>query len=209
MSKYRKNKDRNKAKHHRQLWKQRQRKLAREERIYSPADADFGVILKTHKREVFLFVLMAVGVMGIILSGPDKDSMNKMSASVSSEIEQKSLYWEEAYPFGFKVIAFMGTDIVQTDFDTLPEDLKINWKNLSVVRIQTRQDDRTVEKIKISISGIQYEPANVSDVTITTTLVRNRGASALMTRFNDLEFVAEIIEDKDDQVYCLFGLREG
>ena len=193
--------------HHRQLRDQRQREIAREKNKYTPAKFALGLFLKRRKIEIFFTVILIVGVSGIILLGPDKGAIKEMSASVSSVIEEKSQYWDEAYPYGYKIIALTDADIVHTSFDTLPEDLEINWKDLSVVRIQTRQFGSMDEKIKISMTGIHYAPAGVSDLAITTTLIRKAGASAFLTRFNDLEFVAEIVEDNGEQVFCLLGLR--
>ena len=195
--------------HHQQLRNQRQRDMAREEGKYAPARFVPGLFLKRHKVEIFLFVFLAAGVLSIILLGPDKGEINEMRASVSSVVEEKSQYWDEAYPYGYKVIALTDADIVHTSFDTLPEDLKINWKDLSVIRIQAKQFGSTDEKIKISMTGIYYAPAGVSDLAITTTLIRREGTSVILTRFNDLEFVAEIVEDNGEQVFCLLGLRQG
>ncbi|MCK4882758.1 MAG: hypothetical protein KAS92_07020, partial [Candidatus Omnitrophica bacterium] len=128
-------------------------------------------------------------------------------ASVSSVIEERSEVWDEAYPYGYKIIVFTGSEIVHTSFDTLPEDLKINWKNLSVARVQAKQFGSMDEKIKIGMTDISYGPAGVSGLTIRISFIRKVGAATILTRFDDLEFIAEIIEDNTDQTFCLFGLR--
>ncbi|MCK5083634.1 MAG: hypothetical protein KAR31_12055 [Candidatus Omnitrophica bacterium] len=183
--------------------------MVREERKYVPAGFVPGLFLKHHKVEIFLLVLLVAGVLSITLLGPDKGAINEMSASLSSVIEERSQYWDEAYPYGYKIIALTGTEIVHTSFDTLPEDLEINWKDLSVSRIQTKQFGSADEKIKIGMTGIYYVPAGVSGLAITTTLTKKKGASSILTRFDDLKFVVEIIEDNGEQVFCLFGLQQG
>lgn len=208
MKKPRENKSRRKIRRHRQLQGQRQRKASRDERGYVPAGFTFGVFLKNHKVEIFFLVLLVAGVIGIVLLGPDKGVIDEMRASVSSVIEEKAQYWDEDYPDGYKVIALTDKDIVHTSFDTLPEDLEINWKKLSVTRIQAKQFGSVEEKIKIRMTGIHYPPAGVSGLEIMTTLIRKEGAAAVLTRFNDLEFVAKIVGDNGEQVYCLLGLRQ-
>ncbi|MCK5180863.1 MAG: hypothetical protein KAR32_15125 [Candidatus Omnitrophica bacterium] len=207
MKRSRKNKGCRKLRHYRQLRDQRQRETVRGEKKYVPAGFVLGLFLRRHKVEIFLFVFLISGVLSIILLGPDKRAINEMSASLSAVIEEKSSYWDEAYPYGYKIIALTDTDIVHTSFDTLPEDLEINWKNLFVTRIQAKQFGNTQEKIKISMDDIYYAPDGVSGLSITTTLVRRAGASAVLMQFNDLEFVAEIVENNEKQVFCLLGLR--
>jgi hypothetical protein len=207
LKKSQKNKSRRKMRHHQQLRQQRQRGMVREEKNYTPAGFVPGVFFRRHKVEMFLLMVLAVGVFIIISFGPDKGAINEMRDSVSSVIEEGSQYWEESYPYGYKIIALTGTDIIQTSFDTLPEDLKIKWKNLAVARVQTKESGNLSEKIEMGMSGIQYAPAGVSNLSITTTLIRKKGASSILTQFDDLEFAAEIIEDNGEQVFFLFGLR--
>ena len=60
------------------------------------------------------------------------------------------------------------------------------------------------------IPDISYASADVSGLTIKAAFIRKAGARSVLTRFdNGLTFMVEIIEDTQDQVYCLFGLRIG
>lgn len=207
MKRFRKNGSRKKSRHHRQLQSQHQREVDREEKKYVPAQFAPGIFLKRHRVEMFFLFLLTAGVLSIIMSGPDKEAIEEMKASVSSVIEERSEVWDEAYPYGYKIIALTGSEIVHTSFDTLPEDLKINWKSLSVARVQAKQFGSMDEKIKIGMTDISYGPAGVSGLTIRTSFIRKVGAITILTRFDDLEFIVEIIEDNTDQTFCLFGLR--
>ena len=209
MKRSQKNKSRNKVRRRRHLKDERERAVARERNKYAPEPFVFSRFLKRRKIEISFIVFLAAGVLGIILLGPDKDAINEMRASVSSAIEEKAPDWDEAYPYGYKVIALTEADIVYTDFDTLPDDLKIDWKNISVVWIQTRQFGSVDEKLKVVIKDMDYGPAGVSGLSVTSTFIRKKGAKTILTRLGDLEFVAEIIEDTGTQLFCLFGLREG
>jgi len=116
--------------------------------------------------------------------------------------------WDAEFSQGYKIIVFTDTDIIHTSLNTLPDDLKINWKEMSVARIQANQLNNTIEKIKITINDIAYMPAQVSGLAVTVTLLRKKGAAARLTKFGDLEFVAKIVEDNGGQLFCLLGLRD-
>lgn len=202
-----KNTNRGKIRRRRQLREQRQRIESRGKRKYVPGRFMLGQFFKRHKVEFFFLAIIVAGVFGVFLLGPDKRAMNEMSSSMSSIIEGKSQLWQKAYPHGYKIIALTDKNIIHTSFDTLPEELEIDWDNLSISRIQADQFKKTNEKIKIKMSGINYAPAGVSGLTISTTFTRRKGATVSLIRFNKLEFVVEIIEDDGSQIFCLLGLR--
>jgi len=177
--------------------------------MYVPEAFSFWRILKKHIIEMSFGVILLFGIGAVVLLGPDKKAVREMSASMSSIIEDQSPYWREAYPYGYKIIAFTDKNIIHTFFDTLPEDLEINWKDLSVARIQASQIKNTDEKIKITMANINYAPADVSGLTIVTSFSRKKGIRTSLTRLGGLEFVAEIIEDNGQELFCLFGLRGG
>ena len=83
----------------------------------------------------------------------------------------------------------------------------IDWKNLSVIRVKTDRLKGTSEKIKIVVEGINYAPAGIAGLSITTTFSRKKGAVARLTRLGEFKFVAEIIDEKEGYLFFLLGLR--
>ena len=209
MKRSRKKTNRAKVRKRRQIRDQREREQHRTEKKYVPEKFVFWRFLKQRKIELLLVIVMIAGITGIVFLGPDKGAINEVKTSVSSVIEEQSGYWEETYPYGYKIIALRGKDIIHTSYDTLPEGLEINWRNLSAVRIQATQFGSTEEKIKIKIPDINYAPEAVSGLTATVAFIRRKGVTTSLAQLGDLRFIVEIIEDTGDQVFCLFGLQDG
>ncbi len=196
---------RTKIRHHKRLQEQRLREQRREQKKYVPE----GFSFKQYKMELLLVILMACAVCGILFLGPDKKAMNLVRDSYSFLIEGKEEDWEAAYPYGYKIIALTDKGIVHTSYDTLPGDLKIDWKKVSVVRIQMKEFGSLEEKINIEIPEISYLQAGVSGMTIKVAFIRKEGAGADLAKLGAFKFTAEIIKDTEGLVFCLFGLKDG
>jgi hypothetical protein len=207
LKKSRQKANRARVRQRKQLSEQRQRVQDREKHKYTPEVFSFGRFLKEHKIELAFAVIVAACITGIVFLGPDKSAIKAMSASVSATIEGQSLQWDVAYPHGYKIIVFTDSDIIHTTFDTLPENLRINWNKLSVARIQSAEFGSVSEKVKITIPGMDYAPAGILGRTVTVSFIRKKGAIVRLAQFGNIEFVAEVIEDDTARLFCLFGLR--
>jgi len=207
MNRSRKKRSRRKIRRRRQLREKSQRIAVHEEEKYTEEEIPLRLRLKKHAVEFSLIVFVVIGVLFIISLGPDKKVVQELQESFDPFLYNRSLEWDEEFLQGYKIIVFTDKDIIQTSFDTLPDDLKINWKKMSVVRIQANQLSGMTEKIKITINDITYAPENVSGMTATVILLRQKGASVQLARFGKLEFVAKIVEDDSSQLFFLLGLR--
>jgi len=195
----------------------RRRKQLREEsgRVASRLDEEHvedeiaqRSLLQKYKIELSLFVFVIIGIVFIMSLGPDQRAAKKLRNSFNPFLYSRSWEWDEVFPRGYKIIVLTNKDIIQTSFDTLPDDLKINWKEMAVARIQSSQLSDMIEKIKITLFNIAYVPADISRVTTTATLLRQKEASARLAQFGKIEFVVKIVEIEDNQIFCLFGLRK-
>ncbi len=203
----RKKTSRTKARHHRQMRDQKYRQHRREEKEYSPEQFSLMLLFRKRSGELLLIVIVIAAIVGIIFLGPDKKAAKEMMDSVSAVVEGQEADWEKMYPRGYKVIVLTDKDIIHTVYDTLPEDLKINWDKMFVERIQIREFGSLDEKIKIEISGISYVATGTSDLSVVGSFIRNEGVRIALAQLGDLDFMVEIVEDTGDQVFCLFGLK--
>jgi hypothetical protein len=208
MNNSRKNMSRGEIRRRRQLREQRQRIESREDEEHIQEEFSFKLFLKKYTVEVSLVVFLITGVSTVILLGPDKKAVNERQDAVRVLLRDRTYEWDEAYPYGYKIMAFTGKEIIHTSFDTLPKDFRIDWRNASVARIQASSLTNTDEKIKITMRGIRYPPAGVSGLKVTTTFSSRKGVVAKLARIGELELVAEIVEDNGEVLFCLIGLKE-
>ena len=193
----------------RQLRKQSERIHAREDRKYVPADMTFGVFIRKH-RGLFIFVtILAVGIWGGRKLASIKKVDSVLQNSIDAIISERTQEWDESYPYGYKIIVFTDKEIMHTSFDTISPDFRVNWKELSVIRIQADQLERTEEKIKITAPKIQYGPQSISSLSgVTATISRKVGMKMKLGEFDKFEFIFEIVEDSEGQLFCLFGIKD-
>jgi hypothetical protein len=64
------------------------------------------------------------------------------------------------------------------------------------------------EKIMIEIPDITFAPAGVSGLTVKVAFIRAVGATAILAEWGRFRFVAKMVEDTGDRIFCLFGLQE-
>ena len=207
MNRSRKKRNRREIRRQRQLREKNQRIAVHGEEKYTEEEIPLRLRLKKHAVEFSLIAFVIIGVLFVISLGPDKKSVQELRESFAPFLNKRSLEWDEEFLQGYKIIVFTDKNIIQTSFDTLPDDLKINWKKMSVVRIQANQLSGTTEKIKIAINDITYTPEDVSGMTVTVILSRQKGASARLARLGKFELVAKIGEDDGRQLFFLLGLR--
>lgn len=207
MGRSREKRSRGKIRRRRQLREESERIASRQQGGCAENEASSQLQFRKYKIELFLAAFVIICSVFIMSFGPDKKAAKKMRNSFDPFLYSQLFEWDSAFAQGYKVIVFTDEGIIQTSFDTLPKDLKINWKKMSVTRIQANQQSGIIEKIKITLDGITYAPAGISGLTTSVTLSRQKGASARLAKLGKLEFVAKIVEDEDHQLFCLLGLR--
>jgi len=207
MNRSRNKRSRREIRRRRQLREKSQRIVSQEKEIYIQEETSILLLLKKYKVELLLIVFVVISVIFIISLGPDKKAAKKLQKSFDPFLHSRSLEWDEIFIKGYKIFVLTDRDIIQTSFDTLPDDLKINWKKMSVVRIQANQLNSMTEKIKITINDITYVSAGVSGLTAKAIFSRKKGASARLARFGKLDFIVKIVEEDNGKLFCLFGLK--
>jgi len=174
MNRSRKKRSRRDIRRRRQVREKSQRIAAHEEKKYTKEKVPLRFLFKKHVVELSLIAIMIFGVLFVISLGPDKNAVKELQDSFDPFLYDRSLEWDEEFLQGYKIIVFTDKDIIQTSFDTLPNELKIDWKKMSVVRIQANQLSGTTEKVKITLNDIAYAPVNVSGMTTRAVLLRQR-----------------------------------
>ena len=207
MSQSQKKRNRREMRRRKRLSEKNERISSRQKREYIEEKVTLYALLKKHIVELLLIAVALIAVAFVIALGPDKKASQKLRESFDSFLYSRSVKWDAEFSQGYKIIVFTDTDIIHTSFNTLPDDLKINWKKMSVAWIQANQLNNTIEKIKITINDIAYTPANISGLAVSVTLLRQKGSVARLTRFGELEFVVKIVEDDGSQLFCLLGLK--
>lgn len=163
-------------------------------------------ILK-HIIEILFVVLAIFGFLIFRSLAPNEGDTEKTRETVDTLLLNRSYDWELKYPYGYKIIALTDKEIIHTSYDTLPLELKINWNKIIISRIKANQLADKEEMIKIEIADIHYAPENVSGMSIATSLSRHKGAKTRLAQFGKLDFMIEIIEDTQDHLFCMLGLR--
>jgi hypothetical protein len=69
---------------------QRQRELHREEKRYNPPGFSLTVFIMQHKIELFLLIITAAAITGIVYLAPDRKALQDAMHSVSTVIEERS-----------------------------------------------------------------------------------------------------------------------
>jgi len=207
MNQSRKKRSRGKIRRRRQLREESERIASRQKEEYTKEAIPIRLLFKKYIAELLMAAFVIFGVVFVISLGSDKKAVQKLQESFDPLLYDRSLEWDATYSQGYKIIVFTEKNIIHTSYDTLSDDLEINWKEMSVTRIQADQLSGTIEKIKIAINGITYAPANVLGMTATVILSRQKGASARLAKFGNLEFVAKIVADDSSQLFFLLGLR--
>jgi len=164
--------------------------------------------IKKYKIELLLAAFAIIGVVFIMFLGPDRRAAKELRDSFNFFLYSRSWEWDESFSQGYKIIVLTEKDIIQTSMDTLPDSLKVNWKEMNVARIKSSQMSGTIEKIKITLNDIAYAPVNISGVSATVTLSLQKGASARLVNLGELEFVAKIVEIRNSELFFLLGLRK-
>jgi len=207
MSRSQKKRNRREIRRRKKLKGENERIATRQEGRGTVEGVSLRSLIKKYTIELFLVGFVLIGVVFIISLGPDKKAVQKLQESFDPQLYGRSWEWDEAFAQGYKVFVLTETDIIQTSFDTLPEDLKIDWNKISITRIEENQPDGTIEKIKIVINDIHFKSAGISGLSTAAILSRQKGAYTKLASFGELEFVAKIVEDDGSQLFCLLGLR--
>jgi len=185
----------------------KERRDSGDEGRYVPDEFSRKSFFSKRLTEVIFILLLIGGVVAVRSLGPDNEAADEMRESIESLITWQPLQWEKDYPHGYKIIAFTDKDIITTSHDTLPEELKINWKRMSVARIEANQLKRTLEKIEIKINNINYAPAGIKGDNVKTTITRHTGSTGFLGQYGNLKLYVKIINDDGANLFCIFGLK--
>ena len=199
---------RSQTRRRRQLREQGQRSKSRDDEEYVYGEFALWPYLKNHKIEALFICVLIFYAAAVYVLRPDQKVIQEKKDAVSSLLLDQSYEWGRAYPHGYKIIAFTDENIIHTNYDTLPEELTFDWKRFSATRIQANRIKSTEEKIRIKMPGINYLPAGVSNLSITATLLRQKGAIGHLAKFGKMALIAEILEEREGYVFCLFGLKD-
>lgn len=206
MADSRKHSSRGKLKRRRQLRQVYERNTDEEKKKKDLREPAFIRFFKKRVIELLFVAVLVIGIFFVKSLGPDKKAMNTLRESVSSLLLEYAWEWDELYPNGYKVISLSDQNIIHTTYDTLPKALKIDWNKVSIERIQDKQLTSIFEKIRIKMSNINYAPGEVKGLSVSTAMVRQKGATSTIARLGDLNLIVKIVEDTGDQVFCLFAL---
>ena len=208
MNASRKTKSRGRVRRERQLRKQRERVKARGDGLYVPKEMVPGAFLKRQIGVIVLAVILIAGIWAVKMLVSDKQGIADIEELIGARLEDERLSRGKEYPYGYKLIALTDKEIIPTSYDTLSRDFKIDWKRLSITRIRADQLQGAEEKIRIVAPQVHYLPRNISSQSlVTTTISRKKGMKTTLAQFDRFEFMAEIVEDKEGYLYCLFGLK--
>jgi hypothetical protein len=203
----RKHLSRSELKRRRQLKEQGSRLESREEASSKEKEFRIERFVAKHFITLMCVALLVIGILIVRLIMPNMEDLERIDNTVSGLILDRSYDWALKYPFGYKIIALTDKKIIHTNYDSLPSDLQINWKKLVAARIEADLLSDIVESIKVELKDIKYDPANVTDLSVRTTITRYKGARTRLAQIGSMDFMIEIVEDNGEHVFCLLGLQ--
>ena len=130
-----------------------------------------------------------------------------IKSSMLSVSNEQHVLWKKKYPSGYKIIAFSEKKIIHTEQDTLPDDLKIDWKNVSVSVLPANPLTYTEEKLKINVPIISYAPMDMQGLNVSVVISRKKQEVVGLAKFGWHNLMAEIIGDDGDSILCLIGFQ--
>ncbi len=167
----------------------------------------FLKFILSFKAEIITIICVIVGVRVIASLGGSKKRTEEVNAFITEITSQQKQLWNRQYPSGYKIIALADHQIIETDVDTLPEDLRIDWQHVLVSLVPANPLNQTDEKIKIDIPTLSYAPVEVFNAHVQAVLSRNKKEKAGLMKLGWHNLTVEIIGDDGAQILCLIGFQ--
>lgn len=194
----------------RRKWHQRRRRREAFEAAHEAVLEKFSFrsFLRENRVPLFFIVLALAGITALWMTLPLKETVpDDITATLKTLAEEQLPRWAQKYSKGYKLIVITDQEIILTDYDRLPENLRADWKHLVIKRLKADPFKNIPERIQIELSGLSYAPADIFDVTASAAFTRQKGMTGSFLKFDGSELAAEIIEDQGNRIFCLFGLR--
>ncbi|OGX10390.1 MAG: hypothetical protein A2Y06_00775 [Omnitrophica WOR_2 bacterium GWA2_37_7] len=137
----------------------------------------------------------------------DKNSKVERAAYVEKLSPFEIAEWENRFNGGIKLIVFNNGKIKHTSIDSLNEELRFDWWEVAIKPIAPNQFTGTEAKIEIEIPHIMFEPSGIDDLTLKGEFRRRVGEKTVMTNQKGFEIVAELVEDRGNELILIFGFN--
>lgn len=155
-----------------------------------------------------VFIIFVVFIIVKIRTyGVDKQENSERAAYVEDLPFLDIADWEYRFNGGYKIIAFSDGKIKDTSVDSLNKELKFHWWEVAVKMFDANQFTGEDAKIGIEIPHISFEPAGVSDLTLSGKFLRRPKERTVMTNQKGLEIEVGLLEDRGDELILLFGFN--
>ena len=184
-----------KTKHQKRLQEIQNKKMERTIR-FRPQPFSLGDFFRTFQVEF----LVGMIIIGIILFVPRWDSwMSKQEkgsavSTIPEELKQQLL---SRYPNGFKLLEVRNWGIKSLD-DTLSSDFRIDWNGAQLIKLDSG-------KIKIKLPNAYHDSTQSILKNLVVDFQRHHHEFMHINQLTDFELLAEIIEDDENKVVCLFS----
>ena len=184
-----------KTKHQKRLQEIQNKKMERTIR-FRPQPFSLWDFFKTYQVEF----LVGMIVLGILIFVPRWDSwMSKQEkksevSTIPEEMKQQLL---SRYPNGFKLLEIKNSGITSLD-DTLSSDFRIDWDGAQLIKIDSG-------KIRIKLPNAYHDSTESFLKSLVVDFQRHHHEFIHLNQLTDFELLAEIIEDDENKVVCLFS----
>ena len=205
MKKSRKRTSRGKIRRHRQLEKQKKRIADRDEAQYDGEDLSGENFFSKYLIEILFVIVFLIAIATFVMFGSHNSHLGE--DPYISKLSSQAWQWRDRYPQGYKVIVLEGEDIRSTSYDELPDSLIVDWEKLSIQLTRESQVNGFIEKVEVTIPGIDHVPSGISGTQVRATILRQKGSRGGLITLGNLRLVVEIVEDTGNQIFLLFGLQ--
>ncbi len=162
------------------------------------------------KRVMFTFTLIMVALVGSVyfigyrLKNEDRE---QLKGNTEHLIKSKGENWDFQYPDGYKVITLANNKVIESSVDTLPKDIFVDWKNISLARVTPEKLKDNPGLIKMRLGEITHQASGLNQTTIMVSFAREVGQQVVVTPIKKKELFFELLEVYENSMVCLFALR--
>lgn len=167
---------------------------------------DAGIPMKTKVIYGLVFLLLVSGLLYMI-SHRQVDGYKEIQAHIKEVIKDKTSNWIYNYPGGFKIIAIYNNDVLQTEVDSLPKDLFVDWENTMLIRPNPLELKEHPGLAKIQLTSVTYEKAQINHATLVTAFLKQTGMTSPVSRLGDKTLYFQLVEAYENSLICLFGIK--
>jgi len=91
-----------------------------------------------------------------------ESAKRQIQQELDESVRDKIKDYTAKYPKGIKIVTFENNEMIESSIDTLPQDLRINWKKVSLLRVSPELSRDNPSAAKIQLPQVTYDIYGIS-----------------------------------------------